>query len=92
MPSYVIETFVPGDARERLEADARGIRTVAIELEGHVRVIRSYLVPGDAMGFHVLEADTLEAAARAVAHAGVEVERIVETIRVEPKDGFDASR
>lgn len=89
MPSYVVETFLPGDARERLVAEAVGMRAVAFELAGHVTVVRSYLVPGDEMGFHVLEADTLEDAARVVSLAGVEVERIVETIRVEPDRGPD---
>ena len=92
MPSYVVETYVSGDARDRLEADARGIRRAASELAGHVTVVRSYLVPGDEMGFHVLEADTLEAVAQAAASAGVEVERIVETIRVEPDRGSVADR
>jgi hypothetical protein len=83
MPSYVVETFVPGDARQRLEAEADGMRTASAGLDGHVTVVRSYFVPGDEMGFHVVEADTLEHAARAAALAGIEVERIVETIRVE---------
>lgn len=90
MPSYVVETFLSGDAGERLAAEAVGIRTAAFELAGHVTVVRSYFVPGDEMGFHVLEADTLEDAARVVSLAGVEVERIVETIRVEPDRGSDA--
>lgn len=92
MPSYVIETFLPGDAQERLAAEAIDMRTVAFELEGHVSVVRSYLVPGDEMGFHVLEADTLEDVARVASRAGIEVERIVETIRIEPDRGPDASR
>jgi len=92
MPSYVVETYVSGDAPGRLEADARSIRNAASALAGHVTVVRSYLVPGDEMGVHVLEADTLEAAAHAAASAGVEVERIVETIRVEPDRDRGADR
>jgi hypothetical protein len=86
MPSFVVETFAPGDAQDRLAAEAAGIRRAGAtpNVEGHVTVLRSYLVPGDEMGFHVLEADTLEDAARAAAVAGIEVERIVEAIGVEP--------
>jgi hypothetical protein len=84
MHSYVVETFAPGDARERLEVEAVGMRTAASDLDGHVTVVRSYLVPGDEMGFHIVEADALEDVARAAALAGIEVERIVEAIGVEP--------
>lgn len=89
MPSYVVETFVPGSAPERLAAEASGMRMAASRLDGNVTLVRSYLVPGDEMGFHVVEADTLEAAAEAASMAGVEVERIVETIDVDLQPGVD---
>jgi len=83
--SFVVETYVAADPRDRFATEADAIRAAAKAggPEGRVRVLRSYVVPGDGMGFHVIEADTAEDVARLAALAGIEVERIVEAIGVE---------
>jgi hypothetical protein len=87
MVSFVVETWVATDVQDRFPAQAEGIRkaSTAAGLSGPVHILRSYLVPGDEMGFHVLEATTVEDVARVAALAGIEVERIVEAIGVEPR-------
>jgi hypothetical protein len=86
MVSFVVETYVAADLRDRFTTEADAIRRAASapSANGRVRVLRSYTVPGDGMGFHVIEADTVEDVARLAATAGIEVERIVEAIGVEP--------
>lgn len=87
MASFVVETYVPADAQGRFAAEADVIRVAAdtaVAAAGHVRHVRSFLAPGDAMGFHVVEADSSEDVARVAALAGVEVERIVEVVGVPP--------
>ena len=87
MASFVVETFVPGGSQDRFAADVDGIRLAAeahVAVEGRVHHVRSYLVPGDEMGFHVIEADSIELVARVTETAGIEVERIVEAVSVEP--------
>jgi len=89
MVSFVVETWVAADVQDRFPAEAEEIRkaATAASLDGPVHVLRSYLVPGDEMGFHVVEAATVEDVARVAALAGIEVERIVEAIGVEPETG-----
>jgi hypothetical protein len=86
MVSFVIETFVAEDAQGHFAAEADGIRVAAeaFGAGGQVRLVRSYLVPGDGMGFHVIEAKSVDDVARVAQRAGVDAERIVEAIRVEP--------
>jgi hypothetical protein len=85
MASFVVETFVPGSARDRFAAEAVGLR-LAAEADradpAGVRLVRSYLVPGDEMGFHVVDAASAEIVARVAVAAGIEVERIVESVGV----------
>lgn len=87
MANFLVETYVPqGDSR-RLSIAVASIQT-AIEtgpgLAGQVRHVRSYLVPRDEMGVHVVEAESAEAVIRLAKIAGIEVERIVTAIGVEP--------
>lgn len=87
MASFVVETYVPVDAQGRFAAEADDFRVAtdtAVAAAGHVRHVRSFLAPGDAMGFHVVEADTSEDVARVTALAGIEVERIVEVVGLPP--------
>jgi hypothetical protein len=90
MPVFVVETFVPEGDKTRFVADVSRIQAAAgKERPGPQpgagpRHLRSYLVPGDAMGFHVIEAEASEDVARITALAGVEVERIVPTFSVGP--------
>lgn len=87
MASFVVETFVQGNARDQFEAEAFSLRAAA-RADGtgpdRARLVRSYLVPGDEMGFHVVEAASAEVVARVTAAAGIEVERIVEAVGVAP--------
>lgn len=85
MANFVVETFVPQDDPDRFVADVRSLRAAAARLTkapGGVRHLRSYLVPSDAMGFHVLEAETADDVARVTTAAHIEVERIVTTVSV----------
>ena len=88
--SFVVETFVPADNRERFAVDVDGLRRSAADSTGgQVRHIRSYLVPGDEMGFHLVEAGTVTDVERIARRAGIEPERIVEAVRV---DGITGQR
>ncbi|MBI2763597.1 MAG: hypothetical protein HYX54_07600 [Chloroflexi bacterium] len=90
MASFVVETYVPQGDQERFAADVDGIRLAAeaiIVVDGQVHHVRSYLVPGDEMGFHLLEAGSAEAVERVVAKAGIEAERVVEAIGIDPVMG-----
>lgn len=84
MTSYVVETFVPAGSRERFALDVDGLRREAADsLGARVRHIRSYLVPGDEMGFHLVEAGTAADVERVTRQAGIEPERIVEAVGID---------
>ena len=79
MASFVVETYVPSGSLQRFETDVDGLRrAAAIGDSGPVVYLRSYLVPGDEMGFHLLEADSAATVAAIAGEAGIEPERIVE--------------
>ncbi len=84
MVSFVVETYVPGGDRERFASDVDGIRAAVASIAAEMQVhhVRSYFVPSDEMGFHVIEANSAEDVARVTELAGIEVERIVEAIGV----------
>jgi hypothetical protein len=87
MASFVVETYVPQGDQERFSADVDGMREAAevvVVVAGKVHHIRSYLVPGDEMGYHVVEADSAEDVVRVAKLAGIEVERIVSAIGIDP--------
>jgi len=87
MTSFVVETYVPSGDPERFAVDVEGIRLAAeaiVVVDGQVHHVRSYLVPSDEMGFHVVEADSAEDVMRVTKLAGIEVERIVKAIGVGP--------
>jgi hypothetical protein len=91
MAWFVVETFVPEGDRERFVADVRSIQSAARAArseDGRVRHLRSYLVPADAMGFHVIQAGSAADVTRLTELARVEVERIVPTFSVGP-DGSE---
>jgi hypothetical protein len=88
--SFVVETYVPDGNAERFAADVDGIRAVlksGASAGGAVRHVRSFLVPSDAMGFHVIQADSADDIARVAELARIEVERIVATVGIGPDDG-----
>ena len=84
MTSYVVETFVPAGSPERFALDVDGLRRVTADAVGEqVRHIRSYLVPGDEMGFHLVEARTAADVEQITREAGIEPERIVEAMGID---------
>lgn len=94
MVSFVVETYVPGGDRERFATDADGIRVAVASIGAEIQVhyLRSYFVPSDEMGFHVVEANSAEDVARVTELAGIEVERIVEAIGVGTDRAADPGR
>jgi hypothetical protein len=88
MPSYVVETFVPADRREGFERTVAELRAACdadrtSPRRGRVRHVRSFLMPGDEMGFHVLEAAAATRVAAVTEAAGIEFERVVEVVTVD---------
>jgi hypothetical protein len=89
MASFFVETFVSNGDRERFSIDVKAFRTTVAPREGSerpARHVRSYLIPRDELGVHVIEADSAEAVTRFARLAGVEVERIVTAIG-DPTEG-----
>ena len=93
MPSYVVETFVPAGSREQFAVAVEDLRTASQGVDGDrpVRHVRSFLVPGDEMGFHVVEAGSAGDVERVTTSAGIDPERIVEVVRVEQPLGEEPS-
>lgn len=87
MASFLIETFIAAGDRDRFEVGVAGLRS-AIEATpvsaGQIRHVRSYLVPRDEMGVHVVEAESIEAVKQLATLAGIEVDRVVAAIGVDP--------
>lgn len=91
MASFVVETFVPTGNRERFASDVDGLRRVAASAaDGQVRYVRSYLVPGDEMAYHLVEAGSATDVELVTRRAGIEPERIVEAVRVDGITGPNA--
>ena len=68
MPSYLVETYVPGTQAQDARAAARRARAAARQLSRQgvsVRYIRTTLVPGDETCFYVFEAPSHDAVAEA---------------------------
>lgn len=93
MTSFVVETFVPEGDANRFAADVDGLRAAAESPAlsgGRLHHVRSYLVPSDSMGFHVVEGRSAEDVVRLTELAHIEVERIVEAIAAdEPADSTE---
>lgn len=85
MTSFVVETFVPAGSHAQFADDVEGLRRLAAT-GGAVRHIRSFLVPGDEMGFHLVEAVTARDVEVISRRAGIEPERIVEAVRMDRLD------
>lgn len=91
MTSFVVETFVPEGDAKRFAADVDGLRAAAEATASngrHLHHVRSYLVPSDSMGFHVVEGTTAEDVVRLTELAHIEVERIVEAIAADEPPEF----
>lgn len=84
MTSFVLETFVPGGSRDQFTGDVAGLRRAAGTADA-VRHLSSYLVPGDEMAFHLVDATDVRDVERVAGEAGVEAERIVEAVTGGPE-------
>jgi hypothetical protein len=94
MTSFVVETYVSDGDADRFAADVDGIRAAVesgVHAAGRVSHVRSYLVPSDEMGFHVMEAESSDDIVRVAALASIEVERIVTAIDVGPDEPTDVA-
>lgn len=85
MTGFLVEAYAPGLGDDGLARAVERLRAAgeALTASGRpVRHVRSYVVPGDEMCFHLLEAGSPDDALEAARLAGIEVERIVEAIGV----------
>jgi hypothetical protein len=92
MTSFVVETYVSEGDADRFAADVIGIRAAVesvVPAAGRLSHVRSYLVPSDEMGFHVIEAESPDDIVRVTALASIDVERIVAAIGVGPDQATD---
>jgi hypothetical protein len=83
MPTYVVESYLTRHGAEHLGETAEIIRLAAEELSSAgspVRYERWEFLAEDELCLHFFEAESAEAVAQALAHAGVACERIVETV------------
>jgi hypothetical protein len=88
--SFLVETHVAKGGRDSFATAAESLRAAIAEmarLDGQLRHVRSYLVPSDELGFHVVEADSAEAVIRLARIAGIDVERIVSAVGIDSETG-----
>jgi hypothetical protein len=94
MASFLVETHVAQGGRAQFATAVDELRAALQEmavLDSQVRHVRSYLVPSDELGFHVVEADSAEAVVRLAKLAGIDVERIVSAVGIDPEPMEDQS-
>ena len=87
MASFVVETYVPRGDHELFRVDVDGLRgAVASTPAGPARthLVRSYLAPNDEMAFHYVDAGSAEDVQRLTELAGIDAERIVSVIGIDP--------
>jgi hypothetical protein len=87
--TYVVECYSPAIDRRAVEASGRRATAAAAELRSEGRgidYVGALLVPGDEVVFHLFAATSGQAVREASLRAGVEFERVVESIPV----GIDA--
>jgi hypothetical protein len=83
MTGFLVEAYAPGLGDDGLARAVERLRAAepVMAAAGHpVRHVRSYVVPGDEMCFHLLEASSPEDVLEAARLAGIEAERVVEAI------------
>ena len=86
--TFMAECFWPGVSEQKLrEAGARARRAAAASgRDGdRVRYLGAILVPADETAFCLFEAASVEAVRQVSARAAIPFERVVETVRLEPK-------
>lgn len=86
--SFLVETYYPGPDHRGFAELVERVRAAAAD-DRHdgptVRYVRSYLVPEDEMCMHVFEATSPDAVRRVASRAGIEVDRVVETVDETPR-------
>jgi hypothetical protein len=87
MASFLLETYIrQGDGDQfAIAVDELRSASEANTFDARVRHVRSYLVPSDEMGVHVVESDSADAVKRLAKLAGIEIERIVSAVGVDPE-------
>ena len=88
MPSYPVESYLTNSAAALEDARRRACR--AEELGPGVRHLRTTFIPGDETILHLFEAPSVAALDRAGRLAALGVDRIVEAVEGEPRDGCSA--
>lgn len=87
MASFVVETYVPRGDHDRFRVDVAGIRAAVASTPtgpSEAHHVRSYLAPNDEMAFHYVDADSADDVRRLTELAGIEAERIVTVIGIDP--------
>ncbi len=87
MAEFLIELYVPRAEAASVERCAERARRAARELtrEGtHVRYLRAIFVPEDETCFYLYEAATSAAVGEAARRAGLQFERVTETVGDSP--------
>lgn len=87
MASFLVETHVAQGGREQFANAVVELRAAFAAIatpDVNARHVRSYLVPSDEMGLHLIEADSVDVVMQGTKLAGIEVERVVSAISVEP--------
>ena len=85
MQTFLVEHYWPGVTASAFGAAAERVRTSVEALAGEgkaLRYLHSTLVPQDEAGFCVVAAGSRELVEEAYARAGVEFQRIVESVEV----------
>ena len=78
VPGFILETYTPRLLSSDLDSLAGRARAATTGTS--VSHVRSYLVPEDEMCMHVFEAPSGAAVHDVAARAGLEIERIVQTV------------
>lgn len=81
MPNYLLELYLPRDCAVDADELARGAQRAAEQGAG-VRYVRSIVLPGEELCFHVFDAATAESVAAAGSRLGMPFERVVEVLEV----------
>jgi hypothetical protein len=92
MASFLVETHVIQGGRAQFATAVDQLRAALDAVpsaDRDVRLVRSYLVPRDELGVHVLQANSADAVLRLTRAAGIEVERIVSAVGLDPAEEGD---
>jgi len=87
VPGFILETYTPRLSASDLDDVVARAKNATTGTE--VSHIRTYLVPEDEMCMHVFEAPSSAAVHDVAARAGLEIERIIQTVgeQADPNSG-----